>query len=227
MYTKHIVHHLKRGATNHTLIHVQEVWVAVGQLPQLVHQDDTTQTAPDRLSKIFLQGLRSKPTEADHENSLDLEQSTLGLGMAMLAGLNYDEAGIDIEQIISTKPNTSASTTGSSTIAVLSNPRPISWQEVEEASAADPLMIALKNLLIGGLPDEKNVWPPELQQYHRHRDHLSTAGPVVLYKGRAVIPSSLHREILEVLHSAHQGTAGMTARAASSVYWPGMSAGTS
>ena len=29
-------------------IHVQEVWVAVGQLPQLVHQDNTTQTAQDR-----------------------------------------------------------------------------------------------------------------------------------------------------------------------------------
>ena len=38
------------------------------------------------------------------------------------------------------------------------------------------------------------------------------------------MPVSLQPETLEILHSAHQGTAGMSARAASSVYWPGMSA---
>ena len=217
-----VMHKGADAASRHPAGDGEHLEIAQISLASLAIEPPATQTAPDRLSKIFLQGLRSKPTEADHENSLDLEQSTLGLGMAMLAGLNYDEAGIDIEQIISTKPNTSASTSGSSTIAVLSNPRPISWQEVEEASAADPLMKALKNLLIGGLPDEKNVWPPELQQYHRHRDHLSTAGPVVLYKGRAVIPSSLHREILEVLHSAHQGVTGMASRATQAVFWPNM-----
>ena len=46
--------------------------------------------------------------------------------MAMLAGLNYDEAGTDIEQIISAKLNTSASIPGTNTIALLSNLKPIS-----------------------------------------------------------------------------------------------------
>ena len=43
-----------------------------------------------------------------------------------------------------------------------------------------------------------------------------------MYDGR-IIPPSLRKEVLECLHSAHQGTVGMKARARSSVYWPGMS----
>ena len=35
-----------------------------------------------------------------------------------------------------------------------------------------------------------------------------------------VIPTSLHRRILENLHSAHQGLNGRCARAQHTVYWP-------
>ena len=66
------------------------------------------------------------------------------------------------------------------------------------------------------------MWPPELLEYHRHRDHLTTVGPVVLYKDRAIIPAGLRREVLEVLHSAHQGVTGMVSRAMSAVFWPCM-----
>ena len=44
-----------------------------------------------------------------------------------------------------------------------------------------------------------------------------------MYGDRMVIPASLRREVLDCLHSAHQGVAGMKARAATSVYWPGIS----
>ena len=66
-------------------------------LASLGTESPTEQSEPDRLSKVFLQGLRSKPTELEQENCLDREQQTLGLAMAMLAGLNFDEAGTDIE----------------------------------------------------------------------------------------------------------------------------------
>ena len=46
---------------------------------------------------------------------------------------------------------------------------------------------------------------------------------VVLFKRRILVPSSLRREVLAGLHSAHQGTTGMKARASSSFYWPGLS----
>ena len=182
----------------------------------------TEQPEPDRLSKVFLKGLRSKPTESEQEDCLDREQQTLGLAMAMLAGLNFGEAGTDIEQHLIRQLNTSTCVSGPLQISALSDPKPISWQQVEEASAADHLTTALKNLVTAGNPGDKSVWPPELQEYHRYRDFLSTSGPVVLYKGRAIIPASLRRETLEVLHSAHQGVTGMVSRAVQSVFWPHM-----
>ena len=43
-----------------------------------------------------------------------------------------------------------------------------------------------------------------------------------MYKDRVVIPEQLRGDILSTLHSAHQGTSKMTARANSSVFWPGI-----
>ena len=45
-----------------------------------------------------------------------------------------------------------------------------------------------------------------------------------MYGNRLVIPALLRKEVLECLHAAHQGVAGMKARAATCVYWPGISA---
>ena len=61
-------------------------------------------------------------------------------------------------------------------------------------SAEDEVVPALNKLIIGGIPDKKDLWPDALSEYHRHRDHLSTIGPVVLYKGRAVLPASLRKK---------------------------------
>ena len=107
-------------------------------------------------------------------------------------------------------------------VCSMSNPTPISWQDVEDASAKDEVIPALNKLIIAGTPDKKDLWPDALSEYHRHRDHLSTIGPVVLYKGRAVLPASLRKEALEVLHSAHQGVTSMVSRAGPAVFWPCM-----
>lgn len=47
----------------------------------------------------------------------------------------------------------------------------------------------------------------------------------LLFKGcRLVIPKSLQSDILEKLHTAHQGRAKCRERAKQSVWWPGLSA---
>ena len=47
---------------------------------------------------------------------------------------------------------------------------------------------------------------------------------MVPYKDRIVIPPSLRPDVLESLHSAHQGVTSMTSRVESSVFWPGITA---
>ena len=63
--------------------------------------------------------------------------------------------------------------------------------------------------------------PRTLREYYQFRDHLYTLDGVIMYKERVVIPPTLRDDCIQALHSAHQGASMMTARAESSVFWPG------
>ena len=57
---------------------------------------------------------------------------------------------------------------------------------------------------------------------NRYRDRLSVLDGCLLYGNRLVIPTKLRHEVLDHLHSAHQGLEGMLSRAKQSVFWPGL-----
>ena len=63
-----------------------------------------------------------------------------------------------------------------------------------------------------------------MKEYFRYREDLSVCDGLILFKSRVLVPRSLRREVLECLHSVHQGVQGMKSRAAESVFWPGISA---
>ena len=73
-----------------------------------------------------------------------------------------------------------------------------------------------------GIHDSKSEMPETIRDFHQYREYITATEGVVLY--RVVIPPSLRGEVLSALHAAHQGVSMMTARAESSVFWPGMSA---
>jgi hypothetical protein len=98
----------------------------------------------------------------------------------------------------------------------------ITWEKVQEATASDNAMNKLVGLIEQGLPEFRHELPKELQEYHQFRDDLYTVDGVVLYKERTVIPQRLRNDVLQVLHSAHQGVTSMLARAESSIFWPGI-----
>ncbi len=100
----------------------------------------------------------------------------------------------------------------------------VTWDRVREATTSDPVTFELLQMVEDGLPDSKAQYPAPLRDYFNFREHLSTAGGVVLYKDRIVVPPVLREEVLLALHSAHQGVASMTARANISVFWPGITA---
>ena len=68
---------------------------------------------------------------------------------------------------------------------------------------------------VGDLPDI-------LRQFWRVRESLRVLDGVAMYGDRTIIPQGLQREVLAILHSAHQGVTGMNLRAERSVYWPGI-----
>ena len=107
-------------------------------------------------------------------------------------------------------------------IATVDSIAAVTWDAVQEATNSDNDMMTLMEFIESGFPTDSQDLPSAIQVYHQFRDQLSTVDGVVLYKDRIVIPPSLRGIILKALHSAHQGVTSMTARAESSVFWPGI-----
>ena len=64
---------------------------------------------------------------------------------------------------------------------------------------------------------------PEIFEYARFKNDLYISEGVVMFNDRVVIPPSIRKQVLDVLHSAHQGVASMELRAQAIMFWPGMS----
>ena len=99
----------------------------------------------------------------------------------------------------------------------------MTMERIQEASAKDETLKAMRELVSRGCPQEKLEWPANLSAYFPHREHLTITGEILLFKNRIVVPEKLRQETLEILHSGHQGVTAMTAIAAQYVFWPGMS----
>ena len=99
----------------------------------------------------------------------------------------------------------------------------VTWHRVRVATTSDDEMRQLADLIESGIPESRNMLPTPLRDFFPYRDDLHTVDGVILYKDRIVIPPSLRNEVLNALHSAHQGVSSMFARAECSVFWPGIS----
>lgn len=99
---------------------------------------------------------------------------------------------------------------------------PITWEELSSVCCTDKDYTTLRDTIKSGFPTERSSLPPVLLPYWRVRDHLTVVDNVCLFDSRPVIPVALRGRVMAGLHSAHQGLAGMRARAQLSVYWPGL-----
>ena len=100
----------------------------------------------------------------------------------------------------------------------------MTWDHVREAMSSSDDLRMLEEMAADSFPESRAGMPAAIRGFHQYREDITSADGVVLYKDRVVIPPSLRGEVLSALHAAHQGVSMMTARAESSVFWPGMSA---
>ena len=97
-------------------------------------------------------------------------------------------------------------------------PRVITWSQLQEETMRDLQC----GTLVKVLQSSTLEWPVDISQWSRYRDDLSVVDGVVLFKERPVIPMVMRPEVLATLHAGHQGVTSMVARAANSVWWPGI-----
>ena len=98
----------------------------------------------------------------------------------------------------------------------------VSWNRVKEAASKDDSCMYICDAIADGFSQRKTDAPECLRPYYKLKDELYSLDGVPFLNGRMYIPKSLRREILSILHSAHQGPAGMKAAARHRFWWLGM-----
>ena len=90
-------------------------------------------------------------------------------------------------------------------------------REIEEASAVDEDLIALRQCIKSG--SWENCPNPAFKALRHELTHF---GKLVLRGIRIVIPKNLTERVVEIAHEGHQGIVKTKERIRTKVWWPGM-----
>ena len=199
------IHNLKEKTLRYrfSMIHIPSVH---HKAPDAVSHHPTGSTNPDLLQ------LPDDIAAIENPTSFFPFDSTMH---PILAGIRSKEPPLEACSHNINDKLTSSAVSALSTMA-------ITWDRVKLATTSDKDLTQLVSIIESGFPESHREIPPALQEYYQFRKHLYAVDGVILYKDHIVIPPSLWQHILAILHSAHQGVTLMTARAESSVFWPGI-----
>ena len=96
---------------------------------------------------------------------------------------------------------------------------PAKEKEIISATADSPILSKVLAYTQSGWPRSVS---PELQPYFNARTSLSQSNNVLYHGQRMVIPSILRKDMLDRIHTGHQGINRCKARAQETVWWPGI-----
>ena len=80
----------------------------------------------------------------------------------------------------------------------------------------------IQHYVRNGFPDHCHRLPEQCQRYWNIRSQLSLDDDLVVFGCRLLIPSAMRPQVLQELHSSHQGAVRTKQRAKLAVYWPGI-----
>ncbi|KAJ8257982.1 hypothetical protein GJAV_G00191830 [Gymnothorax javanicus] len=97
-------------------------------------------------------------------------------------------------------------------------------ERLKTATEKDETSQKLMNTHQKGWPQHKRQVSAELRVYWPIRHTITVSGGVLMTADRFIIPRRLRSDILQRLHTAHQGVQRTKEQARTCVYWPGMAA---
>ena len=110
-------------------------------------------------------------------------------------------------------------------INLLVNNLPVSdpkLEEIRNATAQDTTMMTLKGTIESGWPEKKSEVPQELRPYWNYRDEMNEACGIIFKGQKIVVPLTLRKEMLKIIHSSHLGMVKCKQRARDILFWPQM-----
>ena len=97
---------------------------------------------------------------------------------------------------------------------------PMSKRDLQKRTRQDPLLAQVIRCVDRGWPSDRKQIPAELLTFYEKRETLSFEENILLWQGRIVVPTALHRNVLDTLHEGHPGIWAMRALARYYVWWP-------
>lgn len=95
-------------------------------------------------------------------------------------------------------------------------------EELRTHTARDQVLQTLSTVIHRGWPGKERSVPPSIRPFFPHRDELVVEEGIVIKGHRTVIPSSLQREYINIIHRGHPGLESTKHRARGTVFWPTM-----
>ena len=95
-------------------------------------------------------------------------------------------------------------------------------KDIKEETSKDETLSVLKEVIQKGLPEDKEDVPVQILAYYNVRDELSVQDGLVFRGERLVIPISLRKRMLSLVHKSHLGIESALRRATDCMFWPGM-----
>jgi hypothetical protein len=159
----------------------------------------------------LLQTPQAAEVEGDEQDEQSCKEARHGILSAMRGVMSREH----------TTPDPSMDVSGELLASMELGVKSITWEMVKNEVNKDPNCQMLAAWITGGCQGPLTSMPATLHPYWRVKHSLRVLDGVPMLEERTVIPVSLRRQVLETLHSAHQGITGMMLRAELSVYWPG------
>lgn len=95
-------------------------------------------------------------------------------------------------------------------------------QEFRQATLKDQGLNIVKNYWQFGWPSSIDQVPKETRAYFKFKNDISIEGDLVFLNNRIIVPVSLRKNMLLLLHEAHCGIEKSKARARQVMFWPGI-----
>ena len=95
-------------------------------------------------------------------------------------------------------------------------------EQIKEATRRDTVMEQLRKYVQTGWPRNHKAMDVTTKRYYKIKDNITYQQGLLLLDGRIIVPMEIRKEIVERLHSSHQGIEYTLNLARDTVYWPGI-----
>ncbi|KAL7865172.1 hypothetical protein SRHO_G00104190 [Serrasalmus rhombeus] len=96
-------------------------------------------------------------------------------------------------------------------------------EDLRRHTAEDSVLQTLSTVIQRGWPPRKSQLQPAVSLFFPYRDELTVEDGIIMKGHKTVIPQSLHREYINIVHKGHPGIEATKRRARSIIFWPNMS----